>query len=163
MNICKNVLKIFTSAIMLSFLITCLLLTAESSVNEITLLITQPSLNIKQVISSGAVLGIIIIILAIACALIMLIIFSLLDIIFNNNDIIEIITGWRYTLKGDTGPVGMQGPKGDRGESIYDIYRRLEGNENKTEEEFINDMAISIAEYMKEQEITKEEKTNESC
>lgn len=163
MNICKNVLKIFTSAIVLSFLITCLLLTAEPSVEEITLLVTQSSLNIKQVISSGAVLGIIIIILAIACALIMLIIFSLLDIIFNNNDIKEIITGWRYALKGDTGPVGMQGPKGDRGDSIYDIYRRLEGNENKTEEEFINDMAIYIAEYMKEQEIIKEGKTNESC
>lgn len=167
MNINKSIFKIIISSFTLSFLFTFLYLIFDDFNKQMMLLSTQSDLDIKVIATSGLFLSVFILLIGFICAMIIIIIFSLLDIIFNNKDILEIIDNWKsnygYKLKGAQGPQGMPGPQGDRGESIYDIYRRLEGNENKTEEEFINDMAMSIAEYMKEQEIIKEEKTNESC
>lgn len=39
--------------------------------------------------------------------------------------------------QGIQGVQGIQGPKGDTGKSAYEIFAEIEGNENKTEEEFV--------------------------
>lgn len=167
MNINKSIFKIIISSFILAFLFACLCLIFDDFTEQIMLLTDQSKIDIKTIVTFGLCLSVVMVMIALMLAMVVLIVFSLLDISFNNKDILEIINNWRsnyiYKLRRATGPQGMPGPQGDRGESIYDIYRRLEGNENKTEEEFINDMAMNIAEYMKEQEITKEEKTNEPC
>lgn len=87
-----------------------------------------------------------------------LILLSIIDIVFRNDGVLDIVKYWKSSLnKGDIGPVGPMGP---RGKSIYEIWLGFNGNEDKTEEEFMDDMAKRMANFKNNEH---EEKDDELC